>query len=237
MKAFTTIIQKVFKSIWFGLLTIPTISCGVDLGEAVLPTSEQGFTGLVLQETGGFPVVVFIYSNSPAAMDGRLHKGDLILGLSLDGSEKSLIPTQDLPLSEVIRFLEGPPGSTVTMKIRLKRFSTGETEALIPLRRAPRWSFKDKNGAIAYTFMDGNWWPLTIDRKEIAGMRHVPFREWSKVKAGVTTNDVISLIGEPLSIKDTDNPGESSWRYGCLTHVGSQVLEPRIAEILIRLYA
>jgi hypothetical protein len=170
----------------------------------------------------------------PAAQEGRLHPGDKILSVSHDGNEAKFISTENMPPEQMTSLLEGEPGSSIAMKALLRSNNENETEVIIRLQRAARTTIELPTGAIGYGFLRTNqgWSSLNLSLEDMAKLRHVSFEEWSQITKGMTTNNVVRIIGEPLRV-DVKSDNEVWWRYGWLVDFGNFKAEPYFATLRI----
>ncbi len=81
---------------WYTLLSPPI---GVDLGEPL-----------------GVPSVLHVSPESPAGRDGRLNKGDRIVGIG-QGPGASVTNTSGMTAQQIMQLLRGEPGATVRLEV------------------------------------------------------------------------------------------------------------------------
>lgn len=89
--------------------------------------------GATLSMDDGALKIVDIMPNSPCDRDGRIKRGDKIVGVQQDGGEMEDIMWQ--PMKKSIKKIRGPKGTRVTLEIIPRSDPTGATKKLIELVR------------------------------------------------------------------------------------------------------
>lgn len=89
------------------------------------PASEEDFNismklslqgiGAVLTSEDGYVKVVEVVPGGPAALDGRLHEGDRIIGVAQEGKES--VEVINMPLNKVVRQIRGAKGTKVFLTV------------------------------------------------------------------------------------------------------------------------
>lgn len=72
--------------------------------------------GAALSEQDGYTIVESIVPDGAAAKDGRLKKGDKIIGV--DSGDGEMINIVEMKLSKVVRLIRGPKGTVVRLKVK-----------------------------------------------------------------------------------------------------------------------
>jgi len=72
--------------------------------------------GAAVAIQGGYPVILNLVPDSPAARDGQLGKGDRIVALAPDGS--ALVDARDLRLETVVNMIRGAPGTLLHLQVQ-----------------------------------------------------------------------------------------------------------------------
>ncbi len=85
---------------------------------SVTVDNSNGSIGIQIQESNGFPQVVGVVSNGPAAISGKVAVNDMITGAFVAGN---FVTFKDLPLEQVIGYLKGKAGSKITLQLISKQ--------------------------------------------------------------------------------------------------------------------
>ena len=80
--------------------------------------NANGSIGIQIQESNGFPQVVGVVSNGPAAISGKVAVNDMITGVFVAGD---FVTFKDLPLEQVIEYLKGKAGTKISLQLISKK--------------------------------------------------------------------------------------------------------------------
>ncbi|MCH2200572.1 MAG: carboxy terminal-processing peptidase [Fuerstiella sp.] len=135
--------------------------------------------GARLRFDDGYTLVEEVIEGGAAAEDGRLIKGDKIIGVDPDGPDKpaELIDVVEMKLTKVVDNIRGKSNTEVTLQVRKE---AGGTEEYVLTRQTVQIEDQDVEGKIIET---GNWFE---GRQEKIGIINIPsfYRDFSGASSG-----------------------------------------------------
>ena len=149
--------------------------------------------GARLRFDDGYTLVEEVIDGGAAADDGRLIKGDRIIGVDPDGPNgpAELIDVVEMKLTKVVDNIRGKSKTQVTLQVRK---DAGTTEEYVLTRQTVQIKDQDVEGKIIET---GNWFE---GRQEKIGILNIPsfYRDFSGASSGglfkSTSRDVRKVL-------------------------------------------
>ncbi|MEO2032841.1 MAG: carboxy terminal-processing peptidase [Planctomycetaceae bacterium] len=149
--------------------------------------------GARLRFDDGYTLVEEVIDGGAAADDGRLIKGDRIIGVDPDGPNgpAELIDVVEMKLTKVVDNIRGKSKTQVTLQVRKE---AGTTEEYVLTRQTVQIKDQDVEGKIIET---GNWFE---GRQEKIGILNIPsfYRDFSGASSGglfkSTSRDVRKVL-------------------------------------------
>lgn len=151
--------------------------------------------GARLRFDDGYTLVEEVIDGGAAAADGRLIKGDRIVGVDPDGPNgpAELIDVVEMKLTRVVENIRGESNTQVTLQVRKE---SGGTEEYVLTRQTVQIKDQDVEGKIIET---GNWFE---GRREKVGILNIPsfYRDFNGASSGglfkSTSRDVRRVLAD-----------------------------------------
>lgn len=151
--------------------------------------------GARLRFDDGYTLVEEVIDGGAAAADGRLVKGDRIVGVDPDGPNgpAELIDVVEMKLTRVVENIRGESNTQVTLQVRKE---AGGTEEYVLTRQTVQIKDQDVEGKIIET---GQWFD---GRKEKIGILNIPsfYRDFNGASSGglfkSTSRDVRKVLAD-----------------------------------------
>lgn len=151
--------------------------------------------GARLRFDDGYTLVEEVIDGGAAAADGRLVKGDRIVGVDPDGPNgpAELIDVVEMKLTRVVENIRGESNTQVTLQVRKE---SGGTEEYVLTRQTVQIKDQDVEGKIIAT---GNWFE---GQQEKIGILNIPsfYRDFSGASSGglfkSTSRDVRRVLAD-----------------------------------------
>jgi len=103
------------------------------LSRAAVPKVDEGCVGLVLETTSDSIFVQSVIKDSPAANDGSISPGDMLLAVQQDNTYGAdWLSIKGMPLTDAVELIRGEVGTKVGLE-----FSSGDNVYSVILTRAP----------------------------------------------------------------------------------------------------
>jgi len=203
------------------------VSC-VSQSDSARFDDSYGGLEVMLQERGG---AVIVGDVSDVESLGGLQIGDSIIAIDSSGDGAKFVSVVGMSLTRVNRLIRGEVGAKIA--IVYKRPNSDDFR----IATLERGYFVSGRTAEGEQFVAKGIYRRNVpasDPAEFADFLIQPYEKWSLVNRGLGTNEVVRIIGKPISARNSDGDNLLDWYYGCRLDSFGQSFNLGLIRVRIR---